>query len=418
MNLMFDLVNRRAVGMVGSLLVAMSLDLFVAGSPAEAKTPGSKYCFVGKCHRVKSLSETASLVGKKVPLVASHYSDCSKDRYNPCGLTSSGEEFHPDRADNAASPIYPDGTVLLVRNPVTQAAAVLRINNAGPYWGNRKLDVSYAAADKLGFRKRGVAKLETKILAAPNKREARYSRKRKYRPLPGFIGKYENLASAERTAVALMVLDATAASATVPSSSAAVVVAARTESRRETEYKAKNQKTLEPILKSMNLIAELKPKEAKATVTAGLDIQAAPNWAGRRARRAVSVAAVAPAANADGGIVGSDAVRPGTVLTDRRNSPRRQLAQAAISDAGADLGVTEMQSTRAAVKLIHTAEVGAPEEDDWAGLLRPRLGGLSLVGGRGGFGGSGGSPFRPLPGRAPRPALPFAPNTARNGMTG
>ncbi|KUO55150.1 MAG: hypothetical protein APF80_00425, partial [Alphaproteobacteria bacterium BRH_c36] len=258
---MFDFVSRHAIVTAGCLVAAMTLGMFGMVQSVQAKTPGSTYCFVGKCHKVKSLSETAALVGETIPLVASHYNDCSKDRYNPCGLTSSGEEFHPDRSDNAASPIYPDGTVLLVRNPATKAAAVLRINNAGPYWGDRKLDVSYAAADKLGFKKRGVAKLETKILSAPNKREAGYIRKRNYRPLPGFIGTFESLAGAERTAVALMILDATAASALAPSSSAAALVAARTEGGDEQVRKTGDRKKLEPILKTMNLIAEMKPVE-------------------------------------------------------------------------------------------------------------------------------------------------------------
>src|SRR5262245_14307501 len=83
-------------------------------SVAEAKTPGSTYCYYGTCHRVKTLAETQSLIGGKELLQASFYDSCKNDRYNPCGLTSSGEAFEPERADNAASPIYPDGTTLLV----------------------------------------------------------------------------------------------------------------------------------------------------------------------------------------------------------------------------------------------------------------------------------------------------------------
>ena len=49
--------------------------------------------------------------------------ECRRDRFNPCGLTASGEAFRPNDADNAASPIYPEGTVLLVRNPSNGEAA-------------------------------------------------------------------------------------------------------------------------------------------------------------------------------------------------------------------------------------------------------------------------------------------------------
>ena len=106
----------------------------------------------------------------------------------PSNTTSSGELFQAGRADNAASPIYPDGTKLLVWNPGTKRSAVVRVNNAGPYHGKRLLDVSRTAADALGFRKQGVAKLRVRVLEAPSEREARYQRGRKYAPVPGFLG--------------------------------------------------------------------------------------------------------------------------------------------------------------------------------------------------------------------------------------
>ncbi|MEO1206612.1 MAG: RlpA-like double-psi beta-barrel domain-containing protein [Pseudomonadota bacterium] len=202
------------LGSVAAALVAIPL--------AEAKRPGSTYCFVGKCHRVKTLGEMQRLVGKDITLHASHYDHCKKDRYNPCGLTSSGTPFKPQRPDNAASPIYPDGTRLLVWNPVTRAAALIRIDNAGPYWGNRKLDVSRATADKLGFSKQGVAALKTRVISAPNSSESRYVRNRKYEPVAGFLGKFESLDDAEYALAAVMAVRAMAASSLAPVSAAVV----------------------------------------------------------------------------------------------------------------------------------------------------------------------------------------------------
>ncbi|MGQ0673088.1 MAG: septal ring lytic transglycosylase RlpA family protein [Hyphomicrobium sp.] len=169
-----------------------------------AKTPGSTYCFYGTCHRVKTLAETESLVGKAHSLTASFYDSCKVDRYNPCGLTSSGEQFHPDRADNAASPIYPDGTLLLVWSPETKEAAILRVNNAGPYWGKRNLDVSRAAAEQLGFRHKGVGRLEARVLSAPDRGEATYKRNRRYEPVPGAIGQFESIDAAMDDAAAFL----------------------------------------------------------------------------------------------------------------------------------------------------------------------------------------------------------------------
>ncbi len=160
---------------------------------AEAKTPGRTYCFKGTCHRVKTIAETRREIGKVRVVYASHYDHCRRDRFNPCGLTSSGERFRPSAADNAASPIYPDGTRLLVWNPRNGKTVVVRINNAGPYFGRRKLDLSRGAAEKLGFRRRGVARLHVKVLSAPTRSEARYRRHRRYAPVPGFIGAFRSI---------------------------------------------------------------------------------------------------------------------------------------------------------------------------------------------------------------------------------
>ncbi len=165
----------------------------VAFPPAEAKSPGSRYCFNGYCHRVGTLAQTDTLVGWRGYLIASYYDSCKLDRLNPCGLTSSGAVFRPDLADNAASPLLPDGTVILAYNPKTGDASVLRITNAGPYSGKRKLDVSRAAAEKLGFRKQGVAPLVISVLQSPTKAEASYVRRREYARVPGYLGKFETV---------------------------------------------------------------------------------------------------------------------------------------------------------------------------------------------------------------------------------
>lgn len=186
-------------GGIRNLVLALTLLVLsaaVLGTSADAKTPGSTYCFLDTCHRVRSIAETSSMVGRTETLVTSFYDDCRRDRYNPCGLTSSGEAFRSDKPDNAASPIYPDGTTLLIFNPASKRAAVVRINNAGPYWGNRKLDVSRAAAEKLGFKGNGVAKLQVKVLRAPSKTDATYKKNRKYEPVRGYVGKFASLDAA------------------------------------------------------------------------------------------------------------------------------------------------------------------------------------------------------------------------------
>jgi rare lipoprotein A len=178
-----------ALSVIGGALAAFA-------AAAEAKAPGKRHCYKGVCHRVMTLPETRAALGKMKKLVASHYDHCRKDRFNPCGLTSSGARFEASRPDNTASAIHPDGTILVVRNPQNGEAAVVRVNNFGPFRGNRKLDVSRATAERLGFARRGVAPLEVLVVHAPTPEETRYKRNRRYDPVPGPLGRLASIESA------------------------------------------------------------------------------------------------------------------------------------------------------------------------------------------------------------------------------
>lgn len=177
---------------------------------ALAKTPGATHCYGRTCHRVSTLDEMDAIVGRAGFMKTSFYDDCKVDRFNACGLTSSGALFRPDLPDNAASPLFPDGTVLLAYNPANGRAAVVRVNSAGPYWGDRKLDVSRATAEKLGFHRKGVAELMVGILKSPEPHEASYKKLRTYDRVPGYIGAYANYHQAQAAALARLNLEFTA----------------------------------------------------------------------------------------------------------------------------------------------------------------------------------------------------------------
>jgi len=141
--------------------------LTVPGNSASAKTPGKTYCYKDVCHRVKTPTEMESLVGFEEIVVASYYDDCKVDKNTPCTAISSGEDFRPDLPDNAASPVYPNGTILVLENPATHTQLLVRVNNSGPYKKGRMLDVSRAAAERLGFFKAGIAKLKLTVISGP-----------------------------------------------------------------------------------------------------------------------------------------------------------------------------------------------------------------------------------------------------------
>jgi rare lipoprotein A (peptidoglycan hydrolase) len=228
--------NQRWSGRSRAAAVAAALaalGLMAEMSAVEAKVLGGTHCYFGICHRIKTLAETAKLVGIKTTVKASYYDDCKVDRFNPCTLTSSGEVFKPHRPDNAASPIYPDGTKLLVWNPKTKAGAIVRVNSAGPYHSNRTLDVSRATAEKLGFKKSGVASLHVQVISAPTPQEAKYKKHRTYPAVAGPIGTFSSFEMAAADVArsdqsyAISVAAASAAAAKIVAAGTAKVANAR-----------------------------------------------------------------------------------------------------------------------------------------------------------------------------------------------
>ena len=101
---------------------------------------------------------------------ASFYDDCKVDPGNSCTKLSSGETFNAHLPDNAASPVYPNDTILVVFNPHNGRTAQVRINNSGPYIKGRMPDLSRAAAEQLGFLDAGTAQLLIKVVSAPPRR--------------------------------------------------------------------------------------------------------------------------------------------------------------------------------------------------------------------------------------------------------
>ncbi|GHA22716.1 hypothetical protein GCM10007989_17680 [Devosia pacifica] len=72
------------------------------------------------------------------------------------GRTSASGEIFNENAMTAAHKSLPFGTKLRVIDQSTGKHVVVRINDRGPYHGNRIIDLSKAAATQLGFRNRGV----------------------------------------------------------------------------------------------------------------------------------------------------------------------------------------------------------------------------------------------------------------------
>ena len=71
-------------------------------------------------------------------------------------LTASGEVFRRGTM-TAAHPHLPLGSYLRVTNQSNGRSVVVRVNDRGPFVGNRIIDVAQAAASKIGLTSSGVA---------------------------------------------------------------------------------------------------------------------------------------------------------------------------------------------------------------------------------------------------------------------
>ena len=82
-------------------------------------------------------------------------------------LSASGERFNQN-ALTAAHPNLPFGTLVMVRNLDNGRSVVVRINDRGPYVGDRVIDLSAAAANVLGMLSSGVARVELEVIEPQN----------------------------------------------------------------------------------------------------------------------------------------------------------------------------------------------------------------------------------------------------------
>ncbi len=131
-------------------IVAVSLLVSVAGCSNEwqslATFPSPPKTIVSRPIRTRPLK------GRHVE-VASWYGPGFNGH-----LTSTGERFNQSSM-TAASRTLPLGSRVLVRNPENGRSVEVRINDRGPYVRGRTLDLSKRAAEKLGIKNKGVARV-------------------------------------------------------------------------------------------------------------------------------------------------------------------------------------------------------------------------------------------------------------------
>ncbi|MBS7703389.1 septal ring lytic transglycosylase RlpA family protein [Chelatococcus asaccharovorans] len=110
-------------------------------------------------------------VGKPYTIAGKVYHPREDARYSRVGLASwYGDAFHGRRTANgevfdklsiaAAHPTLPLPSYVRVTNLTNNKSMVVRVNDRGPFHGNRLIDVSSRAADALGFKRAGTARVQ------------------------------------------------------------------------------------------------------------------------------------------------------------------------------------------------------------------------------------------------------------------
>jgi len=80
--------------------------------------------------------------------------------------TANGERFNK-HSFTAAHKKLPFGTIIRVTNLRNGKNVYVRINDRGPFIMGRIVDISRAAAEAIGFKKRGVARVRVEVISLP-----------------------------------------------------------------------------------------------------------------------------------------------------------------------------------------------------------------------------------------------------------
>jgi len=84
-------------------------------------------------------------------------------------LTASGERYNMYNM-TAAHRTYAIGTILKVTNLRNRRSVRVRINDRGPFYSTRDIDLSYGAARKIGLVQKGVGKVKIEVISSGSKR--------------------------------------------------------------------------------------------------------------------------------------------------------------------------------------------------------------------------------------------------------
>jgi rare lipoprotein A len=145
-------LGRSALALTVTLFASPAFPQSAASAPAAEAKPAMEAKPAGE---PKATASGASLSG-----LAAVYSS----RLNG-HKTASGEKYKPGEL-TAAHPSLPFGTKVKVTNTKNNHSVVVRINDRGPTQQGRVIDISQAAAKKLGIAKNAMAEVTLEVVEA------------------------------------------------------------------------------------------------------------------------------------------------------------------------------------------------------------------------------------------------------------
>jgi rare lipoprotein A len=149
--------------LASSLSALLLCGLAAAASNLDAVSPksgsSSRSIPVKSIRTEKAKVSKASAKSGKVQVgTASWYGKQFHGRQTASGDTYDMFQF------TAAHRTLPLGTLVKVTNLRNGKWVVVKVNDRGPYVGHRVMDVSYGAAQMMGFRQRGLEKVKLEVI--------------------------------------------------------------------------------------------------------------------------------------------------------------------------------------------------------------------------------------------------------------
>lgn len=159
------------------LALLLALGLSSCSSTRESRAPqGGRVLTPEEAHRLGKLKNTPYVIDGQVYVPMSYqeaiayreigmaswygHETLAKNNHQP---TAYGEPFDPSRP-SAAHKYLPLPSTVRVTNLETQQSIIVRVNDRGPFVDDRVIDLSAEAARRLGFYRKGTAKVLVEVL--------------------------------------------------------------------------------------------------------------------------------------------------------------------------------------------------------------------------------------------------------------